>query len=131
MADVSAKPVVRVRRSGALLVAAVIALIGAVPLASAAGWALSPILLIPLIFLVWAWRTGTDVFTDRLKVRALIGSTEIPWSRVAELAPDPRGRVSALLDNGNVLRLTGVTRANLPTVLAATGQQVSSPPPPD
>lgn len=127
----SAKPVVRVRRSGALLVAAVIALIGTIPLASAAGWALSPILLIPLLFVFWALRTGTDVFTDRLRVRALIGSTEVPWSRVAELAPDPRGRVSALLDNGNVLRLTGVTRANLPTVLAATGQQVSSPPPPD
>ena len=127
----SAKPVLRVRRSGALLVAAVIALIGTIPLASAAGWALSPILLIPLVFTVWAWRAGTDVFPDRLRVRALVGSTEVPWTRVAEMAPDQRGRVSALLENGNVLRLTGVTRANLPAVLAAGGQQVSSPPPPD
>lgn len=120
----------RVRRSGALLVAALIALVGAVPLASIR-WELAPVLLIPLAAVLWAWRAGTDVFADRLKVRALVGSTEIPWSRVAELAPDPRGRVAALLDNGNVIQLTGVTRANLPIVLAAAGQQVNSPPPPD
>lgn len=127
----SAKPVLRVRKSGALLIAGVIALIGAIPLASGAGWALSPILLIPLIAIVWAWRAGTDVFADRLRVRALLGSTVVPWSEVAELAPDPRGRVSALLANGNMLPLTGVTRANLPAVLAAAGQPVSSPPRPD
>lgn len=130
MTGVRSKPVLRVRRSGALLVAALIALVGAVPLASIR-WELAPVLLIPLAAVLWAWRAGTDVFADRLKVRALVGSTEIPWSRVAELAPDPRGRVAALLDNGNVIQLTGVTRANLPIVLAAAGQQVSSPPPPD
>lgn len=130
MKGVRSKPVLRVRRSGALLVAALIALVGAVPLASIR-WELAPVLLIPLAAVLWAWRAGTDVFADRLKVRALVGSTEIPWSRVAELAPDPRGRVAALLDNGNVIQLTGVTRANLPIVLAAAGQQVSSPPPPD
>ncbi len=120
----------RVRRSGALLLAALIALIGAVPLASLR-WELTPVLLIPLAALLWAWRAGTDVFPDRLRVRALFGSTEIAWSRVAELAPDARGRVAALLDNGNVIRLTGVTRANLPAVLAAGGQEISTPAPPD
>ena len=124
------KPVLRVRKSGALLVAALIALVGTVPLASIR-WELTPVLLIPLAAVLWAWRAGTDVFADRLKVRALVGSTEIPWSRVAEMAPDARGRVAALLDNGNVIRLTGVTRANLPAVLAAGGQEISTPPPPD
>jgi hypothetical protein len=130
MAGVRSKPVLRVRKSGALLVAALIALVGTVPLASVR-WALTPVLLIPLAAVLWAWRAGTDVFPDRLKVRALFGSTEIPWSRVAELAPDARGRVAALLDNGNVIRLTGVTRANLPAVLAAGGQEIDSPSPPD
>ena len=131
MDGVSSKPALRVRKSGALLVAVLIALIGTVPLASLR-WELTPILLIPLLAGVWVWRAGTDVYPDRLRVRALIGSTRIPWERVAELAPDERGRVSALLDNGNVIRLTGVTRDNLPLVLAAGGQQqVSSPPPPD
>jgi hypothetical protein len=120
------KPVLRVRRSGALLVAALIAFVGTVPFAGAS-WALSPILLIPLLAGVWAWRAGTDVYPDRLRVRALFGSTTVPWDRVAELAPDQRGRVSALLDNGNVIRLTGVTRENLPAVIAAGDQKLSVP----
>jgi hypothetical protein len=127
---VSKKPVLRVRKSGALLVAALIAFVGTVPLAGTR-WALTPILLIPLALGVWAWRAGTDVYPDQLRVRALFGSTVIPWSRVSELAPDARRRVSALLDNGNVIRLTGVTTANLPAVLAAAGQDLSSRPVPD
>lgn len=126
----SQKPALRVRKSGALLVAALIAFVGALPLAGAR-WELTPVLLVPIVVGVWAWRAGTDVYPDRLKVRALAGSTEIPWARVTELAPDPRGRVAALLDNGSVLQLTGVTRSNLPAVLKAAGQSISSPPPPD
>jgi hypothetical protein len=118
------KPALRVRRSGALVVAALIALVGTVPLAGAK-MALAPILLIPLLVLVWAWRAGTDVFPDRLRVRALIGSTTVPWSRVAEFAPDRNKRVSARLDNGNVIRLTGVTTENLPRVIAAGDQELS------
>jgi len=118
--------VFRVRRSGALPVAAMIAFVGAVPVAGTR-WSLAPILLIPLLAGVWAWRAGTDVFPDVLRVRALFGSTVVPWARITELAPDERGRVSALLDNGNVIRLTGVTRDNLPTVIAAGGQQLSVP----
>jgi hypothetical protein len=121
---VSNKPVLRVRKSGALLVAALIAFVSTVPLAGAR-WELTPLLLIPLAAGIWAWRAGTDVHSDRLRVRALFGTTEVPWSRVAELAPDERGRVSALLDNGNVIRLTGVTSANLPAVLAAAGQEMA------
>ena len=118
------KPVLRVRRSGAVVVAALIALVGTVPLAGAR-WQLTPILLIPLLALIWAWRAGTDVYPDALRVRALFGSTTVPWARVAGLGPDQQGRVSALLDNGNVIRLTGVTTANLPAVLAAGEQKVN------
>ena len=81
----------------------------------------------PAVLIVWAWRAGTDVRADELRVKALVGSTRVPWSSIVELAPDQRGRVSALLDNGNAIKLTGVTRANLPRVLAAAGQQVKSP----
>jgi hypothetical protein len=124
MAGVRKKPMLRVRRSGAVVVAALIALVGTVPLAGAR-WQLTPILLIPLLALIWAWRAGTDVYPDALRVRALFGSTTVPWARVAELGPDQQGRVSALLDNGNVIRLTGVTTANLPAVLAAGEQKVN------
>jgi hypothetical protein len=123
---VSRKPLLRVRKTGAILVAAAIAFVGAIPLAGAR-WELTPILVIPAAAFVWAWRAGTDVFADRLRVRALFGNTQVPWDRVAELAPDERGQVSALLDNGNVIKLTGVTRDNLPRVLAAGRQELNTP----
>lgn len=126
----SQKPALRVRRSGALLVAALIAFVGALPLAGAR-WELTPVLLVPLVFAAWVWRAGTDVFPDRLRVRALAGSTDVPWDRISELAPDARGRVAALLDSGGVIRLTGVTASNLPAVLKAAGQQLGTPPPAD
>jgi PH (Pleckstrin Homology) domain-containing protein len=118
------RPVLRVRKSGALLVAASIALVGTLPLAGAS-WQLSPLILIPLAVLIWALRAGTDVRTEGLRVRALAGSTDIPWSRIDQLAPDARGQVSALLTDGKVIRLTGVTTANLPTVIAAGGQSLA------
>jgi hypothetical protein len=120
---VSRKPLLRIRKTGALLVAAMITFVGAVPLAGTS-WAFSPLLLIPAVCFVWAWRAGTDVYDDELRVKALIGSTRVPWQRITEMAPDERGRVSALLDNGNMIRLTGVTTGNLPAVLEAGGQRV-------
>jgi hypothetical protein len=118
------RPVLRVRKSGALLVAASIALVGTLPLAGAS-WQLAPLILIPLAVLIWALRAGTDVRTDGLRVRALAGSTDIPWSRIDQLAPDARGQVSALLTDGKVIRLTGVTTTNLPAVIAAGGQSLA------
>jgi hypothetical protein len=123
---VSRKPLLRVRKTGALLVAAVIAFVGAVPLAGAR-WELTPLLLIPAAAFVWAWRAGTDVYDDELRVKALIGSTRVPWPRITELAPDARGQIAALLDNGNMIRLTGVTARNLPRVLAAGRQEIGDP----
>ncbi|WP_305782972.1 PH domain-containing protein [Symbioplanes lichenis] len=122
----SRKPVFRVRRSGALVIAAVIAFVGAVPFAGAK-WELAPLLLIPLAVIVWAWRAGTDVTPEGLKVRALFGSTDIAWSRVIELAPDANGRIQALLNDGNAVELTAVTQDNLPAVLAAGGQELNNP----
>ncbi|MET0423199.1 MAG: PH domain-containing protein [Actinoplanes sp.] len=118
------KPLLRVRLTGALLVAALIAFVCAVPLAGSS-WALTPVLLIPAVLFVWAWRAGTDVYPEELRVRALFGSTSVPWPLIAELAPDPRGRVSALLTNGRVIKLTGVTKDNLPRVLAAGRQEIT------
>ena len=117
------RPALRVRKSGALLVVALIALVGSIPLAGA-DLRLTPLLLIPLAALFWVLRAGTDVGPAGLRVRALFGSTDIAWSRIDQLAPDGRGRVSALLTDGKMIRLTGVTTANLPAVIAAGGQQL-------
>jgi hypothetical protein len=119
------KPVLRVRKTGALLVFAVIAFVGTAPIAGTR-WAFAPLLIVPIAVFVWAWRAGTDVYEDELRVRALIGSTAVPWSRITEMAPDRRGEISALLDNGNMIRLTGVTTHNLPGVLAAGRQEITN-----
>lgn len=118
--------VLRFRQSGATLIAALIALVGAIPLAGSS-WALTPVLLIPLAAGAWAWRAGTDVDPAGIRVRALFGSTTVAWSRVAELAADPNGRVSALLTDGHALQLTGVPAKALPDLLEAGGQQLTRP----
>ncbi|WP_433791882.1 hypothetical protein [Actinoplanes sp. CA-252034] len=81
----SKRPVLRVRMSGAVLVAALIALVGAVPLAGSS-WALSPLFLIPIAVLAWAWRAGTDVYPGSCgsapsSVIARCRSTASPSSR--------------------------------------------------
>jgi hypothetical protein len=120
------KPLLRVRKTGALLVAALIAFVGTVPVAGASR-GLAWILLIPAAVVVWAWRAGTDVYADELRVKALFGRTRVPWASIQEMAPDQRGQISALLGSGNAIKLTGVTRDNLPRVLAVAGQQVGEP----
>jgi hypothetical protein len=111
---------IRFRPHGAIAIAALVALLGAIPLASA-GWYYLPILLIPLGIVVWALRAGTEVSPDGLRVRALLGERRIGWSDVSELGADPRGRVLARLTNGQLVPLTAVRDRDLPR-LAALGK---------
>ncbi len=113
----------RFRQSGAVLIAAVIALVSAIPFASVR-WYLAPLLLVPFTVVAWAWRSGTDVGRTGLRLRALLGSRAIAWSEVAELSADSRGRVHALLADGRVVRLAGVLARDLPMIVAASGRQI-------
>ena len=114
---------VRFRHHQAILVAAIIAFIGAIPLAGAAAY-LAPILVIPLAVAAWAWRAGTDADHRGVRVRALIGHRDVSWSAIAELGSDPDGRVLARRHDGTVLPLTAVTRDDLPRLIAASGQEL-------
>ncbi|MFC4145602.1 PH domain-containing protein [Micromonospora mangrovi] len=114
------------RHNQAILVAAIVAFIGALPLATARWW-LFWVLLIPLGIAVWAWRSGTDVDARELRLRALAGGRRIPWARVTELVTDPRGRVTARLDDGQQVLLPAVRAADLPRLVAATGQELPDP----
>jgi len=108
-------PTLKFRRSAAITVAALIALIGAIPIATV-GWpyALAP--LVPLAVAVWAWRSGTDVRRDGLVVRALLASRYVPWSQVTALVPG-EGGVHAQLTSGYQLQLPLVRPADLPRVV--------------
>ncbi|MFF3865463.1 PH domain-containing protein [Micromonospora sp. NPDC001898] len=112
---------VRFRPNQAILVAAVIAFIGALPLA-AAGWYFLPVLLVPLAVAVWAWRSGTEADARELRLRALTGQRRIGWERIVELTADARGRAVARLDDGEWLVLPAVRGAELPRLVAVTGQ---------
>ncbi|MDG4808253.1 PH domain-containing protein [Micromonospora sp. WMMD1120] len=118
---------VRFRHNQAILVAAIVAFVGALPLASARVYLL-PVLLVPLAVAVWAWRAGTDVDARELRVRALVGQRRIGWDRVLELVTDTRGRAVARLDDGHDVVLPAVRGADLPRVVAATGQPLPDAP---
>ena len=121
---------IRFRPPQAIWVAAVIAFIGALPLASAA-WYYTPVLLIPLAVGVWAWRSGTDADRGGLRLRALVGQRRIAWSQVVQLGSDDRGRAVALLDDGQTTRLPAVPATELPKLVAASGQGLVTDDEPD
>lgn len=111
---------IRFRHHAAVAVAGLIGLVGAVPLASTA-WYLAPLLLVPLAVVVWAWLAGTDAGPDGLVVRALLGRRRIPWSAVAEVRADARGRAYATLAGGAAVPLPAVTAADLHRLVATSG----------
>ncbi|MFF5178963.1 PH domain-containing protein [Micromonospora sp. NPDC000316] len=112
---------VRFRYNQAILAAAIIAFVGALPLANAQAYLL-PVLLVPLAVAVWAWRAGTDADPRELRLRALAGQRRIDWDQVVELATDPRGRAVARLDDGQQVVLPAVRGSDLPRLVSATGQ---------
>jgi hypothetical protein len=115
---------VKFRYNVGIAIAGLVAFFGAVPVATFR-WYLTPILLVPLAVLVWGWRAGTDADTNGLSVRALLGSRRLPWSRVNALIPDGR-RVIARLDGGASVRLPAVTPADLPKLIGASGQELTT-----
>lgn len=112
---------VRFRHSQAIAVAALIAFLGALPLATAR-WYLLPLLLVPPLIGIWSWRAGTDADPSGVRVRALLRQRHLPWSEIVELAADPRGRVVARLTADRTLPLPAVRAADLPRLIAASGQ---------
>ena len=116
-------PTLRFRHSSAITVAAVVAAIAAVPMLAASPW-FALILLIPLGVGLWSWRAGTDAVADGLRVRAAFGSSRVRWRDVSELAVDPRGRVFVRTTGDGVIRLPAVPAAELPRLVAASGQEL-------
>ncbi|WDZ87339.1 PH domain-containing protein [Micromonospora cathayae] len=116
---------IRFRHSQAIVAAAIVAFIGALPVANAR-WYLAPVLLVPLAILVWSWRAGTDVDRREVRVRALLGQRRLPWERIVSLAVDPRGRAVARLDDGGQVLLPAVRGTDLPQLVAVTGQPLTA-----
>jgi hypothetical protein len=117
----------RFRHSSAITVAAVIAAIAAVPMLAASPW-FAFIMLIPLAVGLWSWRSGTDADAEGLRVRAAFGSSRVRWREVEELAVDPRGKVFVRTTENGVIHLPAVPATQLPRLVAASGQELTSTP---
>ena len=115
---------VKFRHNSAIAIAGLVALFGAVPVATFR-WYLTPILLVPLAVLAWGWRAGTDADASGVSVRALLGTRRLPWSRITALVPAGR-QVVALLDGGGSVRLPAVSPADLPKLVAASGVELNA-----
>ncbi|WP_018220797.1 PH domain-containing protein [Salinispora pacifica] len=122
----SSSDTLRFRHNQALLVAAVVAFFGALPLA-AARWYLLPVLLVPLLLGGWAWRAGTDVTAQGLCLRALAGQRRVRWEQIVELGADPAGRAVARLTDGQTVTLPAVRRDDLPRLVAVTERPAPGP----
>lgn len=111
---------VKFRYNAAAAVAGLVAAVGAVPLATTR-WYLLPILLVPLAIAAGAWRAGTDASPQGLRVRALLGSRFVPWSRIERLDVGRRRKVYAHTVDGATVPLPAVRPSDLPRVFAVIG----------
>ncbi|HEY0360272.1 MAG TPA: PH domain-containing protein [Mycobacteriales bacterium] len=110
------------RHSIALPAAGVIGLFGALALGTARPW-LAPLLLVPVAVIVWGWRAGVDVDGRGVVVRTLLANRRLPWADIEGFGVQGR-RVVAHLARGGVVPLPGVSRTDLPRLIAAGGQQL-------
>jgi hypothetical protein len=125
----------RFRHNVSISIAGLVAFLGAVPIASSGfgreggtpAWAypLLLILLIPILVMAWGWRAGTDADRDGLRLRALFGSRRLPWSQVNALVPQGRKVIAVLADGGSIV-LPAVVQADLPRLVAASGNELPS-----
>jgi len=118
--------VLRVRTPRTALMAVLVLAICVLPLASSARW-LGVLWLLPVAAAAWVLRVGVDVDHAGLTVRALLGSRRLPWSEVAGLRADDRGRLVAVLRGGGTVRLPVLRPRHLALVAAASGGRVPAP----
>lgn len=107
---------VRVRPERTTLAVVVVMTLGALPLALSS-WALAPVLLLPLSALTWVLRTRVVASTERLEVCNGLGVWHARWDDVEGFQVPARGPVVMLLHGGRRVRLTAVTRRELPRLL--------------
>ncbi len=92
--------------------AAVIWLAGCSALATARWW-LAPLLVLPLLALLAAFRRGTDVDDAGVTVRAAVGSRQVPWEQIAELRQEGARRVVLVRTDGRTVLLPAVRPGDL------------------
>lgn len=111
---------VRLQRNRIALVPAVVAVVCALPLATASPWLLF-ILLAPAGWISYVLRSGVDVDDEGVLVRALFGSMRIPWTRITGVLIGKRQELSVATVGGGAVRLPNMRARDLPRLYEATG----------
>ncbi|MGI8721413.1 MAG: PH domain-containing protein [Geodermatophilaceae bacterium] len=115
-----ARTVVRLQMNRISLVPAVVAMVCALPLATARPWLLL-ILLLPAAWICYVLRSGVDVDDDGLVVRALFGSVRIPWARISGVLIGKGQDLSVVTVEGGAVRLPSLRVRDLPRLYEASG----------
>lgn len=111
---------VRLQMNRIGLVPAVVAVVCALPLATASPWLLF-VLLLPAAWISHVLRSGVDVDDEGVIVRALFGSARIPWERITGVLIGKRQELSVATVDGGAVRLPNLRVRDLPRLYEATG----------
>jgi hypothetical protein len=114
------RTVVRLQTNRISLVPAVVAIVCALPLATARPWLLL-VLLLPAAWICYVLRSGVDVDDAGLVVRALFGSVRIPWSRISGVLIGKGHELSVAIVGGGAVRLPNLRVGDLSRLYEATG----------
>jgi hypothetical protein len=128
-------PTTKFRYNVSIAIAGILALFGAIPLATSGfggdgqPWYAYPlliILIIPIAAIVWGWRAGTDANAAGVLVRPLgLRAHPIAWTDIVGIVPQGRKVFAALADD-RAIPLPAVARGDIPGLVAASGQQIST-----
>jgi len=102
----------RFRHGGAERAAAVIWLAAGSAIATARWW-LAPLLLLPLLAVLAAFRRGTDVDDSGVTVRGVLTSRHLAWDAVQDLRADGPRRVRLVRSDGQSIVLPAMRPADL------------------
>ncbi len=114
------QPAVRLQMNRIALVPAVVAVVCALPLATASPLLLF-VLLIPAAWLTYVLRSGVDIDDQGLVVRALFGSVSIPWTRISGVSIGSRRELSVATVEGGTIRLPNLGVRDLTRLYEASG----------
>lgn len=110
----------RLQMNRIALVPAVVAVVCALPLATASPWLLL-LLLLPAAWISYVMRSGVDVDDEGMVVRALFGSVRIPWQRITGVFIGQYQELSVATIEGSTVRLPNLRARDLPRLYEATG----------
>lgn len=108
------------------LIPAVVAVVCALPLATASPWLLF-VLLLPAAWITYVLRSGVDADDNGLVVRAMFGSIHLPWARISGLVVGRHQDLSVATVEGSTVRLPNLRVRDLPRLHEATDGRLGLP----